>query len=178
MARAGRKRKAGPRHPNGRLRQDAEPVGREAATPERAAKAAEIRQVAGEFAGEFASRVTSMPELLRAADVLTQTQVTVACEYVRLSDAAGSVGTDSPLAQIGMPRTPNKAAPREMSEKHLARVRSLRRLRSAAPPDALPIADGVLLADLAPRRPDQIARLRRCLDAMGLAMGLQPEPAE
>lgn len=148
------------------------------ATKERRAHAPEIRRVAGDLAGVFMDRVSTMPELLRANGLITDTQTTTAHEYTRLCEAAGSAGKASPIVGIGMPRSPNKGAPREMSERQLQLIRALHRLRSAAPEDALPVLDGVVLSDLFPRRTDQISRLRRALDAMGLAMGMRPEPGE
>lgn len=151
---------------------------RERPTPERRAHAVEVRTIPGDLAGIFVDRVSSMAELLRAHGLITDTQVTIACEYVRLAEAAGSAGKASPIVNIGMPKSPNQAAPREMSERQLQLVRALHRLRSAAPEDALPMVDGIIFGDLFPRRTDQLSRLRRALDAMGQAMGIRPEPLE
>lgn len=150
---------------------------RERATVERAAKA-DVRQVPGDLAGVFVDRVTSMPELLREHGLITTTQATAACEYIRLMEAIAATGGESTIASIGMPRHPNRAAPREMSEAQLQRARRLHRMCVAAPTDTLPVVDGIIFYDLFPRRLDQITRLRRALDAMGVAIGLQPEPVE
>lgn len=144
-----------------------------AATPERARHAVAVRRVPTEFAGISADQVDSAVSYLRQQGHLEDRHVAAAELYVEFATTIESFGfPPSLLAKMGV-SVQGGGRGRTIPDKVLSAARRLAPATAAANEINRQLVDGVLLADLLPRSGQQVAVLRRALDAIADAFGME-----